>query len=119
MRPVREITDAEVGDIYRKHYWLETHCDKMSWPLSLVVFDLAVNSGSVTALKMLQVAAGVVDDGKWGPNTAAAVQGAPPKVLAGNLMWARVDRYYRISTGTQVKFLRGWLRRLIHLRGEM
>ena len=32
------------------------------------------------------------------------------------MLWARVDYYYSISRGNQIKFLRGWLRRLLHLR---
>lgn len=36
-------------------------------------FDFAVNSGIGTAIRKLQLAVGVADDGHWGPKSAAAL----------------------------------------------
>lgn len=118
-RPVREITDEEVEQIYHLCYWLPAKCDALPWPASAAVFDAAVNHGVSRATRMLQEALLVKVDGIIGPATLAAAEGADPHQLVGELLWVRVDFYYRISRGDQVKFLRGWLRRLLHLRKEV
>jgi lysozyme family protein len=117
-RPVREITDEEVEHVYHERYWTAAKCDALPWPASAVVFDSAVNHGVGRAARMLQEALGVKVDGIIGPVTLAAAGTADPHQLVNEMLWVRVDFYYRISNGDQVKFLRGWLRRLLHLRKE-
>lgn len=115
-RPVREITKDEVEQIYHERYWLEGKCDAIPWPLSAAHFDACVNHGVHRAARMIQEAAGVATDGKLGPISIGAIQGAKPTKLLEDLLWIRLDFYYLISKGSQLKFLRGWLRRTIHLR---
>ena len=55
-------------------------------------------------------------NGKIGPVTLAAAAAVDPDELVNRMLWERVRFYYKISTGTQLKFLRGWLRRVLHLR---
>lgn len=43
------VTDDEVERIYRDRYWQAAGCDALPWPLSLAVFDFAVNSGVARA----------------------------------------------------------------------
>ena len=118
-RPVREITMDEVRDIYRDRYWLAARCDAMTWPLSLVVFDAAVNHGVGRAVRMLQQQVGATVDGKIGPQTLGAVAAADPAKTAEALLWRRVAFYMAISAGDQVAFLRGWIRRMVDLRADM
>jgi lysozyme family protein len=45
VRPVRQIEENELRDIYRIEYWDAMACDELSAGLDLCVFDAAVNSG--------------------------------------------------------------------------
>jgi len=118
-RPVRKITKHEVATIYRDNYWNAVGADSMAWPLSLVMFDAAVNHGVHGANKLLQQALGVGVDGIVGPKTRLAMAGIKPADLANEVLWQRVEKYRLISTGAQLKFLRGWLWRIGHLRAAI
>ena len=118
-RHVKRIADDEVEAIYHTRYWVDAKCDALPWPVSLVHFDAAVNHGVRRAVKMLQQSVGAVVDGIHGPRTQAAIDAQDPTTTVGKMLWQRVDFYYRISRGNQLKFLRGWLRRLLHLRRAM
>lgn len=53
IQSVRKISDDEVEEIYHHDYWNTAGCDRLPWPLSLIVFDTAVNSGVGNAKKLL------------------------------------------------------------------
>lgn len=116
VRPVKEITTDEVEAIYHARYWLEAKCDALPWPASLAHFDAAVNHGVGRAAHLLQEALGVPVDGKIGPQTLAAAAKLAPAELVTRMLWERVEFYQLISKGEQVKFLRGWLARVLELR---
>jgi len=112
---VKEIHDEEVEAIYRVNYWNSCRCDEVPWPLSLAVFDCAVNSGPRQSVRLLQQAAGnLIIDGVIGPKTIAACQALP----ASKVVDQREDFVRRIveHDPTQQVFLRGWLSRLAALR---
>lgn len=115
-RSVKEIEPEEVQAIYHDCCWLEGKCDALPWPVSAAHFDACVNHGPENAARLLQEAAGAIPDGIIGPKTLASVSAMHPKALLREWYWVRLDFYYRISKGGQMKFLRGWLRRVIHLR---
>ena len=73
VQSVRYITREEGEDIYRSSYW-QPECLVMPPGLDLSFFDAAVNEGTHQAIKLLQVALGVPNDGRWGPQTLAHVQ---------------------------------------------
>lgn len=50
---LRNISDAEVNQIYRVGYWVASGADKLPWPLCLVVMDTAVNAGVGVAQQLL------------------------------------------------------------------
>lgn len=118
-RSVRLINPEEVREIYRVRYWLPSHCEGMTWPLSASVFDAAVNTGVRQGRKLLQRALGVADDGQWGPQTAAAVQSASPKETALRMCRERIEFYHRLAEERPAlsKFLRGWIHRVNALSG--
>lgn len=95
---VDDLTIDTVGPIYRDRYWLKAGCDQLPEPLALVVFDTAVNLG-VTRAKALLAA--------YNPDW----QG---------YLWARADEYRQIVVNrpASIKFLPGWLRRLVLLYRE-
>lgn len=51
---IPNLTIEQAATIYYKHYWLASGADKLSWPLSLLVFDTAVLHGVSTAVAWLQ-----------------------------------------------------------------
>ncbi|MEY3773871.1 MAG: hypothetical protein RLZZ129_651 [Verrucomicrobiota bacterium] len=73
-RDVRELTDAELKDIYRTRYWNLIQGDRLPAGVDYVVFDGAVNSGPAQATKWLQRALGIGADGVLGPSTLAALE---------------------------------------------
>lgn len=116
-RSVKEIEDDELHAIYYQGYWVAAQCDKLPWPVSMVHFDCAVNAGVKRAVKILQQAVGVPDDGVWGTKTQAAVRLADPVVLFNNLLWQRAEFYYALAqTPKYQPYLVGWLRRVVRLR---
>lgn len=114
---VWDITLEEVRAIYAVGFWAEAHCHQLPWPVAVVQFDGAVNHGPKRAIHLLQEALNVKVDGIVGPVTLAAAEGADPEQLANEVLWLRVALYYEISARPgQLQFLRGWLRRLLHVR---
>jgi lysozyme family protein len=107
---IKALTLDGASAIYAKDYWAPARCDDLPWPLSLFVFDAAVNQGVDTAKKLLQKSLNTTQDGLIGNNTLAAVRKADQKELCALFMADRALRY----TGTRNfdTFGRGWFKRL-------
>ena len=77
--------------------------------------DTAFNRGPKGALRILQLALKVADDGKWGPTTKAALAAAlkHPGTLLQNLRTARESYEIRIAppVGARAKFWQGLVNR--------
>lgn len=115
-RDVKLIERGEIEDVYLR-YWRACKAHTMSWPLSLAVFDIAVNSGPIRAVKILQQALGLKADGQYGPITTAAVARATPRETARRVCELREAFFRRLgAVPSQAKFLRGWLNRVAKLR---
>lgn len=108
-QPVRKISDRELEDIYRENYWNLVRGDELPDGVNLAVFDFGVNSGPSRAIRYLQAAAGVKQDGHLGAATLAAVDKADPVELIGKIMAGR-RRFIR-QIKTYPTFGKGWERR--------
>lgn len=53
---IQTMTLAQAKNIYRYKYWNGIMGDDLAWPLSLTVFDMAVNAGTSAALAILNKA---------------------------------------------------------------
>jgi lysozyme family protein len=106
---VEALTVSDVAPIYQSDYWNAAHCP--SWPagVDLCVFDCAVNEGIGRAVRTLQTAVGVADDGLVGPATLAAVAKADAAQTIRRIESLR-DTFYE-SLKTFPTFGRGWLAR--------
>ncbi len=115
LRDVREITGAEIEEIYRKRYWDLIQGDKLPAGIDYVVFDGAVNSGPAQATKWLQRAVGVGADGILGPETLAAVAAVSDH---DELIDKVQDRRLAMLTHlrTWPTFGKGWGRRVEEVR---
>jgi lysozyme family protein len=122
LRSVRDITDEEVADIYRKSYWIEGKCDKVgAVRLAIVHFDACVNAGIKQAAKLLQRTVGATDDGAIGSGTlskvAAKIEKDGDLATAKECLNKRRDFYNSLVKQKPVlqKFLKGWLNRVATL----
>ncbi len=96
--------------IYRRDYWQRCRCDELPPGVAFDVFDAAVNSGPAQAIKWLQRAVGVADDGAIGPITLAAVGRFQPGSLRARYSGMRLD--FMASLPSWPSFGRGWARRI-------
>jgi lysozyme family protein len=113
-RPVSQITDAELEDIYREMYWKASHADQMCLPLAVVHFDTAVNFSVTGSISFLQETLGLSNpDGILGPKTAAALAKNNTLQTATRYCQSRMNyRQERVKKNpNQEIFLQGWLRR--------
>lgn len=111
-KPVKEMTKEEAEEIYYKNYWLSGQCNKVPYPLNLVMLDTAINFGIQGMTNLLQPAALVKGDGILGKGTLEACNKDPEKI-AKRLVAMRIGfRYNRIRQNPkQSVFLAGWLNR--------
>ena len=83
--------------------------------LALHIFDMAVNAGKRTAIKLLQdILFGCKPDGSIGPMTAQAVSYADITTNLVDVYKAkRIEYYYKVSLRrNNKKFLKGWVNRV-------
>lgn len=111
---VTNMSVAEMRAIYIDAYWMPTRCDELPEALADCVFDMAVNSGPRAAIKALQRALKVSDDGVIGPQTVAAAQAAGA-TAALSFLKQRAALYRDIvkNDASQIVFLAGWINRLL------
>lgn len=107
---IKALTLAEAKAIYRRDYWDRARCGDLPPGVAFDVFDAAVNSGPGQAIRWLQRAVGVADDGVVGPITLAAVKRLDPEVLQARYTGQRLEFMTRLSGWDA--FGRGWARRI-------
>lgn len=94
-KDVRNITQAEVEDIYYSRYWLTAKCHEMSPKFAVLCFDTAVNMGVGRVKPFLQEAQYMDVDA---------------------FILARIRKYNEFAkTPNQRGFLHGWLNRVFSL----
>lgn len=102
-----------VRSFYNLQYWGPAGCDAVPDPLKYELFDFAVNAGRVTAIKVLQQAAGAdAIDGVLGPNTLLRAQSADPGSLLRRFFGYAIQHYTHIPQETRDRFLAGWMNRV-------
>ena len=113
---MHHLTPDDVAPIYRVNYWRASGCDLLPVGVDRIVFDTAVNMGVSRAVKYLQRAAGVADDGHIGPMTQAAIVAADPGELINGIAALREAKYRALPTFP--RFGRGWLARLARVKSK-
>jgi lysozyme family protein len=113
---LKAITDAQVAQVYKAHYWNAVRSDQLPAGLDYAVFDFAVNSGPARAAKYLQRIVGVAQDGVIGPQTLAAVAKHDPAKLITRLCDDRLAFLKGLSTWPT--FGKGWSRRVEDVRRD-
>lgn len=112
---LQRISDAEWWDILRTLYWDRWQADHIrNQSIAELLVDWVWASGS-PGIRIPQRLVGVTVDGIVGPRTLAAVNGfEPQRALFDRIMRARVQFIDDIvcRRPTNLKYRRGWLRRL-------
>jgi lysozyme family protein len=107
---------AEAQAIFRRDYWDRVQADALPPPLALLVFDAAVNNGPDRAIRWLQAAAGVAEDGTIGPATLTAVNAGRGAAICAEFLAQRLA--FMAALPTWRVFGLGWARRLCALPYE-
>lgn len=109
---VRNITMAEVMDIYKSQYWDLINGDALPSGLDYAMYDFSINSGPSRAVKFLQEILGVKVDGIMGNGTLGAIQRRNDiSGLIQELCLKRWNWMKRLSTFST--FGKGWTRRVM------
>lgn len=93
---IASLTVETAKAIYQRDFW--TPLGSMHPAIKFQVFDFAVNSGISTAIRKLQAAVGVADDGHWGPVSAAAVERMNPADVVMLYVAERLDFWRKLKT---------------------
>lgn len=105
---IKNLTIPQAKQIYLDDFWNplgDTHP-----AIKFQVFDFAVNSSPTTAIRKLQSAVGVADDGHWGPRSAAALKALDLSDVLMLYEAERLDFLRKLSTWP--KFGSGWAGRV-------
>jgi lysozyme family protein len=104
------LTRDGAKEIYLRDFWNRIHGDEVWDGVAFQTFDFAVNSGIETAIRYLQRAVGVADDGHWGPVSAAAVKAMSESDVLMLLNAERLEYMTKLSNWPNAS--RGWARRI-------
>lgn len=107
---IRNLTREGAVAIYRRDFWCRVNADALYDGVAYQALDFAINSGVGTAIRYLQRALGVADDGHWGPTTAAAAITMSENDQIMRLNAERLDFMTRLKNWPDAS--RGWSRRI-------
>lgn len=111
---LRNISDDQLGHIYKTGYWDKCQCDELPCGVDYTVFDAAVNSGPTRSAKWLQAAVGANQDGVIGPVTLGKAFEGVAQAIINRALDRRLS--FLKSLSTWPTFGRGWGRRIAGVR---
>lgn len=107
---IARLTEEDARRIYRRDFWERARADDYDGAIGFQLFDAAVNSGIGNAVRFLQRAVGVADDGQIGPMTIAAIRSMPVTDVLARFNAERLLFMTKLSTWST--FGKGWARRI-------
>ena len=105
---IKALTQDGAKAIYLRDFW--TPLDEAPGAVRFQAFDFAVNSGISTAIRKLQLAIGVADDGHWGPLSARQLNCMELSDVLMLYLAERLDFMRKLSTWQS--FSGGWAGRI-------
>lgn len=107
---IKNLTLARAKEIYYRDFWSRFQGDSIHSAVAYQLFDAAVNHGPGNAVRMLQRAIDVADDGVFGPHTAGVLElfGVDDALMKFNA--ERITFFTKLSTFD--RYGRGWMRRV-------
>ena len=124
---IKNMDEDTAKEIYYEKFWKPSRADKLPTEVRETYFDMVVNHGQGGAVKILQQACNnkrkpenyIAVDGGIGPNTiraAANLKNWELQVERSGYYWNLVFKGSKYTQRTtQVKFIRGWIRRCFKL----
>ena len=113
---IKNLTKEGAKEIYKKDYWDKNKVDDLPDDLKHIFFDMCVNQGRGTAVKVLQRAINgkggdLKVDGGFGPGTKGALDKYKPSLE--RVRCYRLKHYYDLVNRKpeQERFLFGWFKR--------
>jgi lysozyme family protein len=110
MGKMRLMKRDQAKEIYRKAYWERAKCAQYNSAIGFQMFDAAVNHGIGNAIRFLQRAVGVADDGAIGKITLGAINEKSIDDVLVMFNAERLEFYAKLQTFPT--FGRGWTRRV-------
>lgn len=107
---VSTLTLEQAKGIYEKDFWERLDASSLPDGVAFQLFDFAVNSGIETAVRALQRAIGVADDGHWGPISKAKAASLSESDIIMRLAAERLNFLTRLKNWDVAG--RGWARRV-------
>lgn len=107
---IERLTVEKASEFYKYDFIEPLRADRYSEAIAFQLLDFAVNSGMQTAIRRLQRALGVADDGKVGPVTQAAIIQVKDSDLVMMLLAERLD--YMTALSNWPVHGKGWARRI-------
>ena len=115
---IKNLTKEDAKEIYRKDYWIKYRVESLPSNLRYIFFDMCINMGKKTAVKILQRAANssghrLEIDGGLGPITIKGLQ----NINIDRVRAYRIKYYADIINikPEQERFWVGWYRRAIQV----
>jgi|SRR3990167_1681605 len=107
---IAAMTKERAKIIFRRDFWDRINADNLTDGIAWQAVDFAYHSGPETAVRYLQRALGVADDGVWGPVSQAATEAmSEPDTIMRLVAW-RLDYMTRLKNWSNAG--RGWVRRM-------
>lgn len=111
---IRNLTKDQAIEIYYRDYWLKMNLHSIKNDLAILqMFDMGVNAGKRTAVKLAQKIVGAFADGIVGPETTGLINVLPSDFV--ELYKCNRKMYYLALVRRKPvfgKFLKGWLKRV-------
>lgn len=118
---VENLTPGEAKQVYYKLFYVPVGGDEIiSDRVSATMFDVCVNSGDHTAVKIAQKIVNCVIDGEIGPKTIKAINACAESIFVREFIQAQQIRYVDIVIAhpEQIENFRGWINRT-HILWDM
>lgn len=107
---IATLTTEQARKIYKKDFWDRGVCEELPEEIRYIHFDTCVNCGIRQATKLLQRAAGIKDDGFFGPQTLTASKNVTIERYAAERILFYKDLVKQRPSNQ--KFLNGWINRV-------
>ena len=95
---MRTMPKETAKSIYKKWYWDKLQCDQLPFVVAFQLFDAGVNHGNSQAVKFLQRALSVADDGVIGAKTIAATNSLDDLQIVMLFNAERIEFYAALKT---------------------
>ena len=107
---IKSLSREDAIEIYRRDFWNRVEGESLPPALAYQALDAAINSGIGNAVRFLQRALGVADDGIVGPLTKARLRSVSEWDITALFIAERLEFMTKLNSWPS--FGKGWARRI-------